>query len=96
MRVMNVSPEYRKAMEEARMTPIQWARLALKGIPIRAKAWRTTAELNVASVIRQAMSAGRRCRYCHLIYSGKICDKLSIIAVHPEKFQAKMVEASRI
>ena len=72
------------------MTPLDWARLALRAIPIRAKSWRHQAERNVASAIQQAMSAGRRCRYCHRIYSGKVCDNLAQFSVHPPKIQQKM------
>lgn len=89
---MMISPEYERALEEARMTPKAWAKLALKGIPIRAKSWRAQAELNVASAIQQAMSVGRRCRYCHRTYSGRVCDNRSQWSLHPDKIQARMAE----
>jgi len=88
----DISPETLRAMEEQRMTPAQWAALALKGIPIRAKSWRAQAELNVASVVQQAMGAGRRCRYCHRFYSGKICNNMGQWSVHPRRMLRRMSE----
>ncbi len=88
---MMISPETLRALEEHRMTPKEWAALALKAIPIRAKSWRSQAVLNVASAIQQALSAGRRCRYCHRTYSGKVCDNMMQFSVHPPKIQKKMV-----
>lgn len=85
-----VAPETLRAMEEQRMTPAQWAALALKAIPIRAKSWRAQAERNVASAIQQAMGAARRCRYCHRTYSGKVCDNMSQFLVHPEHMLREM------
>jgi len=87
-----IAPETLRAMEEQRMTPKQWAELALKAIPIRAKSWRRQAVLNVASVVQQAMGAGRRCRYCHRVYSGKVCDNMSQWSIHPNRMLRRMSE----
>lgn len=87
---ITIAPETLRAMEEQRMTPKQWAALALKAIPIRAKSWRSQAVLNVASAIQQAMGAGRRCRYCHRTYSGKVCDNMMQFSAHPSKIQRRM------
>lgn len=85
-----MAPETLRAMEEQRMTPVQWAKLALKSIPIRAKSLRAQAERNVASAIQQAMGAGRRCRYCHRTYSGKVCDNMMQFPAHPPAVQRRM------
>lgn len=87
-----VAPETLRAMEEQRMTPAQWAALALKAIPIRAKSLRAQAERNVASVIQQAMSVGRRCRYCHRLYSGKVCDNMGQVMAHSDRIARKMAD----
>jgi len=90
MKNVTIAPETLRAMEEQRMTPKQWAELALKAIPIRAKSWRSQAILNVASAIQQAMGAARRCRYCHRFYSGKVCNNMSQFSVHPQRMLRKM------